>query len=137
MLDRNNQNRLAPQTELNQDLEAFYSYLIDLGNCSHDDLDLQFRYLGSEVAMMSLKNDCRGIDRSDIERLATDSFMRGVLACFCYYRDGRPAIAKLLERQALEITEHDLEMYQERRLLPVDQLVKLKEDIGLCKTKND
>lgn len=132
MLNRERQNRLIPQDQLNQDLEAFYAYLINLGNSSHDDLDMQFRYLGSEVSLLTQKNKMRGLDTEDIHNLATDSFMRGVLACFCYYRDGRPAIAKLLERQCLEITEHDISMYKERRLISEDQAKKMKEDIGIC-----
>lgn len=131
MLDKDNQDRLIPQTELKESLENFYSYLIDLGNCSFDDLDMQFRYLGKEVALLTAKNDVRGIDSQDIENLATDSFMRGVLACFCYYRDGRPAISKLLERQALDISMHDLEMYRERRQLSQEQFETIKECIGL------
>lgn len=132
MLDRQRQNRLIPQDQLSQDLEAFYSYLINLGNSSHDDLDVQFRYLGEAVSLLTQKNTMRGLSTEDIHNLATDSFMRGILACFCYYRDGRPAIAKLLERQCLEITEHDISMYKERRLISDDQAKKLKEDIGIC-----
>lgn len=106
-----------------------------MSNCSHDDLDLQFRYLGKETEILKQKTEMRGITPTELERLSTDSFMRGVLAMFCYYRDGRPALAKLLERQAVEISETDIERYQERRLISPEQALKIKEDIGICVKK--
>lgn len=78
-----------------------------------------------------LQNEARGLEPDDVTTLAQSSYLRGLMACFCYYKQGRAAISKLIERADLPITAKDVERFVDRRELGKEKEETFKQELGL------
>lgn len=131
MSNENYKHQLLSDAQLKDQLQLFYTHLIQLDSLSFDDMDYQNRFLVEKAANLLMQNEARGFDADDAKTLYNSGYMRGVLACFCYYKQGRAAISKLIERANLAISAHDVERFVDRRELGAEAEQEFKQELGL------